>query len=110
MVGFMAALVGELATNNTVINQLWQSYTPEGGIREYIQPEAGLMLLPLTVVTVLFASFAPRINGQKPDGLVKPAQAFGPFTPEAEKLNGRAAMIGFIAMLAVEAGKGSPLF
>mmetsp|Transcript_27137 Transcript_27137/g.92665 ORF Transcript_27137/g.92665 Transcript_27137/m.92665 type:complete len:184 (+) Transcript_27137:69-620(+) len=33
----------------------------------------------------------------------------GPFTPEAEKLNGRAAMIGLVGMLAVEGAMGHAL-
>ena len=41
---------------------------------------------------------------------VQNTEAFGPFTPAAELLNGRAAMLGFGALLAVEADKGSALF
>lgn len=39
-----------------------------------------------------------------------PPQAFGPFTPDREMFNGRAAMVGLMALLAVEALKGSALF
>ena len=91
--GFMAALIGELATQDSVVQQLWQRYIPEGGFREQVQPEVGLLLLPFTVIMVLFASFAPRINGAKPDGLTDTPKPWGPFTPEAEVLNGRAAML-----------------
>lgn len=35
---------------------------------------------------------------------------FGPFTPQAEMINGRAAMIGFAALLVIEAVRGSALF
>eukprot|EP00798_Chlamydomonas_sp_ICE-L_P023512 gene23512-biopygen18044 len=40
----------------------------------------------------------------------KKAESFGPFTPNAELLNGRAAMIGFAALLAFEATNGAAMF
>ncbi len=49
------------------------------------------------------ASLIPLFKGAK-------NEAFGPFSPKAELINGRAAMIGFAAMLAIEAVKGSALF
>ena len=49
------------------------------------------------------ASLIPLFKGAK-------NEAFGPFSPKAELVNGRAAMIGFAAMLAIEAVKGSALF
>ena len=35
------------------------------------------------------------------------ARSFGPFKPSAEMLNGRAAMLGFLALLAVEFARGN---
>jgi hypothetical protein len=41
---------------------------------------------------------------------VKNDESFGPLTPKAELTNSRAAMVGFAALLVVEAVKGSALF
>jgi hypothetical protein len=58
----------------------------------------------LTAITFATASLIPLLSSTK-------REAFGFFTPSAEMLNGRAAMIGFAALLAVEAVRGgSALF
>jgi len=49
------------------------------------------------------ASFVPLLKGAK-------EESFGPFTPKAERWNGRAAMIGFAALLGIEIVKHSALF
>lgn len=49
------------------------------------------------------ATFIPVLRGSKADSI-------GPFTPSAELLNGRAAMIGLVLMLALEANSGQALF
>lgn len=41
---------------------------------------------------------------------IKNEEAFGPLTPERELFNGRAAMVGFAALLLVEAFRGTALF
>ena len=53
----------------------------------------------LTFLLFIAASLIPAFQGKK-------AEAFGPFTPFAEIVNGRAAMIGFAALLATEAVNG----
>lgn len=50
------------------------------------------------------ASFAPVLRGASAD------EAFGPLTPRAERFNSEAALLGFAALLILEAAKGSSLF
>merc|ERR1719271_822684 len=49
------------------------------------------------------ASLIPIMKGAK-------EEEFGPFSPKAELLNGRAAMIGFALLLVLEGTSGSALF
>ncbi len=49
------------------------------------------------------ASIIPIFKGAK-------TEAFGPFSPKAEMINGRAAMLGLAAMLVIEGVKGTALF
>lgn len=85
--GFVAALGAELATGNTVTEQLAQ----DGA------------LVFCTVVAISCASLIPLLLGKEIKG-------WGPFTPAAEMLNGRAAMIGLAALLVIEAVRGQALF
>jgi hypothetical protein len=87
MLGFVAALGSELASDESVLTQ-WAS-----------EPT----LISLTFALIAAASFPPLLAGRTNEKL-------GPFTPEAEKLNGRAAMIGFAALLVIESFKHSALF
>jgi len=43
-------------------------------------------------------------------GVSPAAKSNGPFTPTAEMLNGRAAMLGFLALLCTEWAKGAAVF
>ncbi|EIE26971.1 hypothetical protein COCSUDRAFT_59463 [Coccomyxa subellipsoidea C-169] len=88
MLGFVAAVAAELVSGKGVLSQWAQEPTL------------------ITVTFVLFAagSLAPLFkNADK-------GQSLGPFTPSAEIINGRAAMIGFAALIGIEALKGSALF
>jgi hypothetical protein len=87
MLAFVAALGAELSSGESVLRQ-WAE-EPTG--------------VTLTFVVFIAASLIPLINSVK-------REAFGPFTPAAELLNGRAAMIGFASLLAVEAVRGTALF
>jgi len=87
MLGFVAAVAAEISSDEPVLQQ-WAS-----------EPT----LIALTFALVAAASFPPLLAGRSGDKL-------GPFTPEAEKLNGRAAMIGFAALLIAEGVKHSALF
>ena len=87
MLGFIAALFAELSSGESVL-------------RQFADEPTGIIL---TFILFSAASLVPVFKGAK-------AEAFGPFTPSAEMINGRAAMIGFAALIAVEAVKGSALF
>jgi hypothetical protein len=86
MLGFVAAVAAEFASDESVLTQ-WAA-EPTG----------------IAAAFVLFAaaSFPPLLAGRK--------ESLGPFTPAAEMLNGRAAMIGFAALLVIEGLKHGPLF
>ena len=98
MLGVLAAIGGELTTGKTVVGQLMAGgAAPMGAI----------------FVAVALASFAPMITGSSANAAFnkeKEAKALGPFTAQAEMLNGRAAMMGFAALLALEATSGMPFF
>lgn len=98
MLGFVAALIAELTTGKSVVDQI-QSYHG-----------APLFLLLGSVTAVILGSFAPRINDQKENGLDTPAKDQGIWTQRTEIINGRSAMLGFVALLITEAVKGGALF
>ena len=87
MLAFVSALFAELSSGETVVSQFKDEPT-------------GVLL---TFVLFASASLIPMIQGTT-------REAFGPLTPKAEELNGRAAMIGFAALLIVEGVKGRALF
>jgi hypothetical protein len=83
MLAFVSALFAELSSGESVLKQ-WGD-EPTGVL--------------LTFVLFSAASLIPMMNGAN-------REAFGPFSPKAEELNGRAAMIGFAALLIVEGVRG----
>lgn len=86
MLGFVAAVGAELASGESVLKQLADE--PTG--------------VTITFLLFIAASLIPAF--------LRKSDSLGPFTPAAELLNGRAAMLGFAALLAVEAIRQSPLF
>lgn len=87
MLGFVSAVGAELNSDVGVLKQ-WAS-----------EPT----LITLTFVLFMAGSLVPILANKK--------ESLGPFTPSAEMLNGRAAMIGFAALIAAEvANGGSALF
>jgi hypothetical protein len=89
MIAFVAALGAELSTG-------------EGVLRQWSDEPTGVLL---TMVTFAVASLIPMLS----QGARRDQFAF--FSPAAEMLNGRAAMIGFASLIAVEALRGgSALF
>ena len=98
MVGFLAAVGAELATQDSIFKQLG-----EGG--------TGGMLFVFALVAA--ASFAPIVQGKSAKAaFLKDGspEAFGPFNAQAEMLNGRAAMMGLLFLLAAEASQGQAFF
>lgn len=87
MLGFSAAAAAEFTSDVPVLTQ-WAC-----------EPT----LIALTFALIAAASFPPLLAGRM-------GEKIGPFTPEAEKLNGRAAMIGFAALLISEGVKHGALF
>lgn len=87
MVAFISALGAELASGETILSQ-W-SDEPTG--------------VALTFILFSAATLIPLLSSSK-------REAFRPFTPEAETLNGRAAMIGFAFLLLSETFTGKAFF
>ncbi|GBF92647.1 hypothetical protein Rsub_05016 [Raphidocelis subcapitata] len=89
MLGVVAALAAEFSSGESVLKQLGEEPT-------------GIVLV---FGLIIAASFAPLLSNVLPS-----AKSLGPFNSKAEMLNGRAAMIGIAALLAIEFVKGSALF
>lgn len=89
MLAFVAALGAELSSGESVLRQVADAPA----------------LIGITFALFTAASIIPIVKNAK-------REAVGPFTPAAELLNGRAAMLGFASLLAVEVlrGNGLPLF
>lgn len=81
MLGFISATAAEAVSHLSVAEQF------------ETQPVA----VVITALVFTAASFAPFIKGGDSN------KASGPFTPAAELLNGRIAMLGLLTMLCIEA-------
>ncbi|PNH01816.1 Carotene biosynthesis-related protein CBR, chloroplastic [Tetrabaena socialis] len=88
MLGVVSALGAEFATGESVLTQF---------------ADAPLPILAVAAA-LIFASLTPMLKG------ANLTEAFGPLTPSVEITNGRAAMLGLAALLAIEAIKGASLF
>ncbi|KAK9845329.1 hypothetical protein WJX81_003579 [Elliptochloris bilobata] len=89
MLAFVAAAGAEFATGFTAVQQLAEAP----------------VLVGITFAVFIIASLIPMFRGVSPA-----SKSNGPFTPTAEMLNGRAAMLGFVALLATEWAKGAAVF
>lgn len=94
MLGIVWALVAEKVSGLTVFEQL---YTPAGGF--------GLVFYVALVQIITLASVIPILNGESTD-----ARSFGPFRAQAERWNGRLAMVGFLSLLLAEQFIHAPVF
>lgn len=101
MLGFLVAIATELTTQQSVWSQIAGKYVDRDLVEKPLG--ASVLFFGFVVVATALASFAPQVyKGEGPD-----ARSFGPFTPKAELSNGRAAMVGFLALLAVEFFRGN---
>lgn len=87
MLGFVAALGAEASSGETIFQQVADA-------------EPAVLF---AFITFAAASLIPMLKGAK-------KEKFAFFSPEAEMLNGRAAMIGFALLLAIEAKSGAAFF
>merc|ERR1739848_335026 len=87
MLGFIAALGAEASSGETVFQQVGDA-------------EPSILF---AFIMFAAASLIPILKGVK-------KEKFAFFSPEAEMLNGRAAMIGFALLLALEAKSGAAFF
>ncbi|KAJ7565183.1 hypothetical protein O6H91_02G051700 [Diphasiastrum complanatum] len=90
MIGFVSALGVEVATGQSLLGQL-----DNGGLSWFI----------ITAVVFTSASLIPLFQGVSVESK---SQNF--FSSKAETWNGRAAMVGLVALALTEYVKGSPLF
>lgn len=87
MVGFLVGANQEAQTGDTLLYQL-----------THPTPQALLF-----IALIIYGSMVPVLKDAK-------LEAFGPFSPRAEIANGRAAMIAFAVLLALEWKAGVPFF
>merc|ERR1712100_925970 len=87
MLGFIAALGAEASSGETIFQQVGDA-------------EPSILF---AFIMFAAASLIPIFKGVK-------KEKFAFFSPEAEMLNGRAAMIGFALLLAIEAQSGTAFF
>jgi len=92
MTGFVWALISEAITHKTI----WQQISEPGN--------SGLFWLIVAVNVIISASVIPMFNGESPD-----SRSNGPFTAQAERWNGRVAMIGYFGLLVYELAAGKSL-
>ncbi len=111
MAGFAIAALTELATGKRVVAQLFDDVAaPAASAAAATSAHAldGAAFGGFVGVTVLvmLGSLAPLIVGDSGEEDAKR----GVWTAQAELQNARAAMLGFVALLATEAVKGSAVF
>lgn len=90
MLGFVDAISAEQATHATLIEQLPAAFG--------------------SVALITLASLAPKLRANPiapRDGITEDAEAFFVFRSDAERLNGRAAMVGITAWALIEAVSGT---
>lgn len=93
MLGLVWAFFAEKATGLTVFEQL------------FLPGNTGLVFFVGAVQLFTYASLVPIVNRESTD-----ARSFGPFTAQAERWNGRLAMLGFFSLLITEAFRHAPVF
>jgi len=87
------AVVAERMTGLTVLQQVTNAGQP------------GLLYFLGAVQLFTYASLVPIMSGESTD-----ARSFGPFTAQAERWNGRIAMLGFLGLVVTELFTHSAVF
>ena len=95
MVGMLAALASELATGKPIWTQIFGQYS-DGDLVAAGSGQS-VLLYGFAVVFVLMGSLSVKLQGVNPED-----RSFGPFSANAEMLNGRIAMMGFSGLLIAE--------
>jgi Chlorophyll A-B binding protein len=105
MTGFVAAIVSEVITHQSTLSQI-TGRVIDGDVVETAKG-ASWFGWGAVIVILTMASLAPRLfEDQQPED-----REYGIWRASAETLNGRVAMLGFVALLATEAvTNSSPLF
>lgn len=86
MLGFLIAVATELSTNQSVWSQIAGRYVDRELVEAPLAGGAAVMGFGFVVIALTFATFAPKVFANEDPA----ARSFGPFTPAAESLNGRA--------------------
>lgn len=111
MVGFLSALLVELDSHVSLSKQVVNTRTfalLDETTRTVSYPNTGFYLAVLSAVVIVVASYVPKFKGVEDNGMDKPPSAkvvdghIARFTPDIEMLNGRAAMMGIIALYITE--------
>lgn len=108
MLGVVAAAISEIVTGQTVWSQIAGKYI-DGEVVEKAHGTSTLYFFAIVVIFTM-ASLAPKLLADDNESIQPADKEFGPFKASAEMLNGRAAMLGFAALLTVELFKQSPIF
>lgn len=109
MAGFAIAVATELATGRGVFNQLFATVTQKATLAQTHAIDAPhFMAFAFVVAAVTMGTLAPSVMADGKSAAPRSPLSF--MTPAAELQNSRAAMLGFVALLATEAVKGSALF
>lgn len=105
MLGIVAAAGSEILSGQSVWSQIAGKYI-DGEVVEKAHGNSTLYFGAIVVI-ITMASLAPKFLG---DNAQAEDKEFGPFASNAETLNGRVAMMGFLSLLVVEFFKQSPIF
>jgi hypothetical protein len=112
MLGFLTAVVQEIATGQSFTEQFASNF---GIFAAQVQLWAFASLAPAFSSNEGYTANPFTMEASRTWREVFKGGPWGPekrkvFSPEVEQLNGRAAMVGIVALIAVETFKGSALF
>eukprot|EP00198_Chlamydomonas_reinhardtii_P011693 XP_001701030.1 predicted protein [Chlamydomonas reinhardtii] len=103
MLGFVAAVVSESLTHQSIFSQIAGKYV-DGEIVEAPFGTSTLLFFAVVLLTTMATLVPKMVHSLNVD-----SRSFGPFTPGLELTLGRVAQLGFAGLLIVELVKGSAL-